>query len=361
MSDLTALEAETLTAIAAAADEAALESVRVGALGKKGSISALLATLGKMSPDERKSAGAEINALKDKVSEALGARRVLLKDAALEARLTSERVDITLPGRETGVETGRIHPISQVMDELTAIFADLGFSIAEGPDVESDDYNFTKLNFPEGHPAREMHDTFFFAPNEAGERKLLRTHTSPVQVRTMLAKKPPIRVICPGRTYRCDSDQTHTPMFHQVEGLVIDKQANLGHLKWILEESCKAFFEVPSVKMRFRPSFFPFTEPSMEVDIQCSRKGGEIRFGEGEDWLEILGCGMVHPNVLRNCGLDPDEYQGFAWGMGIDRIAMLKYGMPDLRPFFDADVRWLSHYGFRPLDFPTLAGGLSGS
>ena len=360
MSDLNALEAETLSAIAAAPDEAALESVRVGALGKKGSISALLATLGKMSPDERKSAGAQINALKDKVSEALGARRTLLKDAALEARLASERVDITLPARESGVETGRIHPISQVMDELTAIFADLGFSIAEGPDVESDDYNFTKLNFPEGHPAREMHDTFFFAPNEAGERKLLRTHTSPVQVRTMLAQKPPIRVICPGRTYRCDSDQTHTPMFHQVEGLVIDKQVNLGHLKWVLEESCKAFFEVPSVKMRFRPSFFPFTEPSMEVDIQCSRKGGEIRFGEGDDWLEILGCGMVHPNVLRNCGLDPDEYQGFAWGMGIDRIAMLKYGMPDLRPFFDADVRWLSHYGFRPLDFPTLAGGLSG-
>ena len=359
MSDLNPLEAETLSAIAAAPDEAALESVRVGALGKKGSISALLATLGKMSPDERKSAGAEINALKDKVSEALGARRTLLKDAALEARLASERVDITLPARESGVETGRIHPISQVMDELTAIFADLGFSIAEGPDVESDDYNFTKLNFPEGHPAREMHDTFFFAPNEAGERKLLRTHTSPVQVRTMLAQKPPIRVICPGRTYRCDSDQTHTPMFHQVEGLVIDKQVTLGHLKWVLEESCKAFFEVPSVKMRFRPSFFPFTEPSMEVDIQCSRKGGEIRFGEGDDWLEILGCGMVHPNVLRNCGLDPDEYQGFAWGMGIDRIAMLKYGMPDLRPFFEADVRWLSHYGFRPLDFPTLAGGLS--
>ena len=360
MSDLTALEAETLNAIAAAQDEASLESVRVGALGKKGSISALLETLGKMSPDERKSAGAGINALKDKVTEALSARKGLLKEAALEARLASERLDVTLPVRETGVETGRIHPISQVMDELTAIFADLGFSIAEGPDVESDDYNFTRLNFPEGHPAREMHDTFFFAPNAAGERKLLRTHTSPVQVRTMLANKPPIRVICPGRTSRCDSDQTHTPMFHQVEGLVIDKQANLGHLKWILEESCKAFFEVPSVKMRFRPSFFPFTEPSMEVDIQCSRKGGEIRFGEGEDWLEILGCGMVHPNVLRNCGLDPDEYQGFAWGMGIDRIAMLKYGMPDLRPFFDADVRWLSHYGFRPLDFPTLAGGLSG-
>jgi len=359
MSDLNALETETLAAIAAASDEAALENVRVAALGKKGSISALLATLGKMSPDERKTEGAKINVLKDKVTDAQAARKLVLKEAALEARLASETVDVTLPVREAPVESGRIHPISQVMDELTAIFADLGFSIAEGPDVEEDDINFTKLNFPEGHPAREMHDTFFFNPKEDGTRKLLRTHTSPVQVRTMLNVKPPIRVICPGRTYRCDSDQTHTPMFHQVEGLVIDKSANLGHLKWILEEFCKAFFEVPNVKMRFRPSFFPFTEPSMEVDIQCKRSGGEIRFGEGEDWLEILGCGMVHPNVLRNCGINPDEYQGFAWGMGIDRIAMLKYGMPDLRPFFEADLRWLSHYGFRPLDLPSLAGGLS--
>lgn len=359
MSDLTALETETLDAIAAASDESSLETVRLTALGKKGSISALLATLGKMSPDERKTQGALINALKDKVSDALSARREILKDAALEARLSSEKVDVSLPVREAPVETGRIHPISQVMDELTAIFADMGFSIAEGPDVESDDYNFTKLNFPDGHPAREMHDTFFFNPREDGTRKLLRTHTSPVQVRTMLNVKPPIRVICPGRTYRCDSDQTHTPMFHQVEGLVIDKTAHMGNLKWILEEFCKAFFEVPNVTMRFRPSFFPFTEPSMEVDIQCKRQDGEIRFGEGEDWLEILGCGMVHPNVLRNCGIDPDEYQGFAWGMGIDRIAMLKYGMPDLRPFFEADMRWLAHYGFRPLDLPTLAGGLS--
>ena len=214
------------------------------------------------------------------------------------------------------------------MDELTAIFADMGFSIAEGPDIETDDYNFTKLNFPEGHPAREMHDTFFFNPKPDGSRLLLRTHTSPVQVRTMLSQQPPIRVICPGRTYRCDSDQTHTPMFHQVEGLVIDKGSHLGHLKWILSEFCKAFFEVDNVNMRFRPSFFPFTEPSLEVDIQCRRDKGEIRFGEGDDWLEILGCGMVHPNVLRNCGIDPDVYQGFAWGMGIDRIAMLKYGMP---------------------------------
>jgi phenylalanyl-tRNA synthetase alpha chain len=359
MSDLATLETTLIADIHAAAHEDGLEAVRVAALGKKGSVSALLATLGSMAPEERKAFGAEVNALKDRVTEALATRKSVLKEAALDARLASERVDVTLPLRESPLEAGRIHPISQVMDELTAIFADLGFAVAEGPDVESDDYNFTKLNFPLGHPAREMHDTFFFNPDENGQRKLLRTHTSPVQVRTMLAQKPPIRVICPGRTYRCDSDQTHTPMFHQVEGLVIDKSANLGQLKWVLEEFCKAFFEVPSVKMRFRPSFFPFTEPSMEVDIQCSRKGGEIRFGEGEDWLEILGCGMVHANVLRNCGLDPDEVQGYAWGMGIDRIAMLKYGMPDLRPFFEADIRWLKHYGFRPLDLPTLAGGLS--
>ena len=243
---------------------------------------------------------------------------------------------------------------------MTAIFADMGFAVAEGPDIESDDYNFTKLNFPPGHPAREMHDTFFFAPDANGERKLLRTHTSPVQVRTMLTQKPPIRVICPGRTYRTDFDQTHTPQFHQVEGLVIDRSANLGNLKWLLEEFCKAFFEVKDVKMRFRPSFFPFTSPSVEVDIQCRRSGGEIRFGEGEDWLEILGCGMVHANVLRNCGIDPDEHQGFAWGMGLDRIAMLKYGLPDLRDLFDGDLRWIRHYGFRPLEIPTLAGGLSG-
>jgi phenylalanyl-tRNA synthetase alpha chain len=261
--------------------------------------------------------------------------------------------------REPPAETGRIHPVSQVMDELTAIFADMGFAVAEGPDIETDDLNFTKLNFPEGHPAREMHDTFYFGPKDDGSRMLLRTHTSPVQIRTMLSQKPPIRVIIPGRTYRSDSDQTHTPMFHQVEGLVIDKGSHLGHLKWILREFCKAFFEVDDVKMRFRPSFFPFTEPSLEVDIQCRRTKDEVRFGEGEDWMEILGCGMVHPNVLRNCGLDPDEYQGFAWGMGIDRIAMLKYGIADLRQMFEGDVRWLSHYGFRPLDMPTLAGGLS--
>ncbi len=359
MSDLDSLRQQTLADIEAAADEAGLDQVRVAALGKKGAISALLATLGKMAPDERKARGAEINAVKDKVVAAFEARRAMLRQAALEARLAAEIVDVTLPVRPSPLEIGRIHPITQVMDELSVIFADMGFSIAEGPDIESDDYNFTKLNFPPDHPARDMHDTFFFPPDADGTRKLLRTHTSPVQVRTMLAQKPPIRVICPGRTYRCDSDQTHTPMFHQVEGLVIDRTANLGNLKWVLEEFLKAFFEVPSVKMRFRPSFFPFTEPSMEVDIQCARKDGEIRFGEGEDWLEILGCGMVHPNVLTNCGIDPDVYQGFAWGIGIDRIAMLKYGMPDLRAFFESDIRWLRHYGFRPLDVPSLIGGLT--
>jgi phenylalanyl-tRNA synthetase alpha chain len=359
MADFKALEDELLAAIAAAKDDAAIETVRVGALGKKGAISELLKTLGTMTPEERKQQGPLINGLRDRVSEVIAQKRDSLKRAAMAERLAADKVDVTLPLRESALERGRIHPVSQVIDEITAIFADMGFSIAEGPDIETDFYNFTALNFPADHPARDMHDTFFFHPKPDGERKLLRTHTSPVQIRTMESVKPPIRVITPGRTYRCDSDQTHTPMFHQVEGLVIDKGSHLGHLKWILEEFCKAFFEVQSVKMRFRPSFFPFTEPSLEVDIQCDRRGGEIRFGEGNDWLEILGCGMVHPNVLKNCKLDPNEYQGFAWGMGIDRVAMLKYGMPDLRPFFEADVRWLEHYGFRPLDFPTLAGGLS--
>jgi phenylalanyl-tRNA synthetase alpha chain len=359
MTDLNQLERDLLTQVEAAGDEAALETVRVSALGKKGSVSELLKTLGAMTPEERKERSPLINGLRDTLQGAIAAKKETLAEAALEARLSAERIDVSLPVPEAPESRGRIHPISQVIEELTAIFADMGFSVAEGPDIETDYLNFTALNFPEGHPAREMHDTFFLAPDEKGERKVLRTHTSPVQIRTMTSQKPPIRVIIPGRTYRHDSDQTHTPMFHQVEGLVIDKQANIAHLKWILEEFCKAFFEVDQVKMRFRPSFFPFTEPSAEVDIQCSRKGGEIRFGEGTDWLEILGCGMVHPNVLRNCGLDPDEYQGFAWGMGIDRIAMLKYGMPDLRPFFEADVRWLNHYGFRPLDIPSLVSGLT--
>ncbi len=366
------LRAELSAAIAASGDDAALDAVRVAALGKKGSVSALLASLGAMAPEERKSAGPAINGLKVEISGLIDAKSTQLKSAALDARLKAETVDITLPLQPAPTARGRIHPISQTIDEITAIFSDMGFSIAEGPDIETDYFNFTALNFPEGHPAREMHDTFFMKAGADGVKKVLRTHTSPVQMRVMQktnekpaasyitpAMDPPIRVVMPGRTYRNDSDQTHTPMFHQVEGLVIDKSSHIGQLRWVLEEFLKAYFEVPNVTLRFRPSFFPFTEPSMEVDVQCDRSGNEVKIGEGSDWLEILGCGMVHPNVIRNAGLDPDIYQGFAWGMGIDRIAMLKYGMPDLRAFFDADQRWLDHYGFRPLDLPTLFGGLS--
>jgi len=359
MSDIAELENRIRSEIEAASEEAALEAVRVASLGKKGSISEKMKTLGKMTPEERQTMGPLLNGLKVTITEAINARKQVLKRAGIEARLVNETVDVTLPVRSSPAQTGRIHPISQVTDEITAIFSDMGFAVAEGPDIETDYYNFTALNFPEGHPAREMHDTFFLKPDENGERKVLRTHTSPVQIHTMETQAPPIRIVIPGKTYRCDSDATHSPMFHQLEGLVIDKSANVANLKWVLEEFCRSFFEVDHVNMRFRPSFFPFTEPSLEVDIQCDRSGKEIRFGEGNDWMEILGCGMVHPNVLRNCGLDPDEYQGFAWGIGIDRIAMLKYGMPDLRAFFDADVRWMEHYGFRPLDMPTLFGGLS--
>jgi phenylalanyl-tRNA synthetase alpha chain len=357
--DTDALKRDLIDRISTAADEAALEEARVFALGKKGVVTEQMKRLGSLSDAERRTVGPALNGLKNDVAAAIEARRAVLAEAALTERLARERLDLTLPVRPGPLSAGRIHPVSQVTEELTAIFADLGFAVAEGPDIETDHYNFTALNFPLGHPAREMHDTFFFHPKPDGSRMLLRTHTSPVQIRTMEASQPPIRVICPGRTYRNDSDQTHTPMFHQVEGLVVDETATIGHLKWVLEEFCKAFFEVKRVEMRFRPSFFPFTEPSMEVDIRCKRSGSEIRIGEGDDWLEILGCGMVHPNVLRAGGIDPDKYQGFAWGMGIDRIAMLKYGMPDLRAFFEADVRWLAHYGFRPLDLPTLFGGLS--
>ena len=366
------LRADLGAAIAAAQDQGTLEAVRVAALGKKGSVSALLASLGGMAPEERKSAGPAINGLKNEIAALIEAKGGELAEEALNARLAAEKLDVTLPLQPAPTARGRIHPVSQVIDEITAIFSDMGFSIAEGPDIETDYYNFTALNFPEGHPAREMHDTFFLKPDADGTRKVLRTHTSPVQIRAMQRTNekpaanyitgpidPPIRIVVPGRTYRNDSDQTHTPMFHQVEGLVIDKSSHIGQLRWVVEEFLKAFFEVDNVKTRFRPSFFPFTEPSMEVDVQCDRSGNEVKIGEGSDWLEILGCGMVHPNVLRNAGLDPDVYQGFAWGMGIDRLAMLKYGMPDLRAFFDADKRWLDHYGFRPLDLPTLFGGLS--
>ncbi len=357
MDKLEALLAELMDAVRGAADLEALEQVRVATLGKKGRVTDLMKTLGSMSPDERKAAGSALNRVKDDVAAALDARKAELAEAALDTRLAAERVDVTLSARPE--EMGRIHPISQTMDEITAIFGQMGFAVAEGPDIEDDFHNFTALNIPEGHPARSMHDTFFLPEREDGSRLLLRTHTSPVQIRTMRGQTPPIRIIAPGRTYRCDSDMTHTPMFHQVEGLVIDKSTHMGHLKGCLIEFVRTYFEVDDVPVRFRPSFFPFTEPSAEVDIGCSRAGGELKIGPGGSWLEILGCGMVHPNVLRSCGIDPEIYQGFAFGMGIERIAMLKYGIPDLRTFFDSDLRWLRHYGFLPLDVPTLTGGLT--
>ncbi len=351
------LQAEITGEIAAASDLAALDAVRVSALGKTGRISGLLKTLGALPPEERKATGAAINAVRDDIQAALDARKSVLEAAHLAERLAKERVDLSLPSAPR--PKGGVHPTLQVMDEMVAIFADLGFEVAEGPDIEDDFHNFTALNFPEKHPAREMHDTFFFNPDENGVRKLLRTHTSPVQIRTMISGKPPFRLIVPGRVFRCDSDQTHTPMFHQIEGLVIDKNAHMGHLKWVLETFISRFFETDSVTTQFRPHHFPFTEPSAEMDVRCSWEKGELKVGQGESWLEILGCGMVHPNVLKACGLDPDEWQGFAWGMGVDRLAMLKYGVPDLRDMFAADTRWLSHYGFSGFAAPNSASGLS--
>ena len=355
MSDIAAVKEKYEGLIAGAADLRALDEVRVGALGKKGEVSLMMRGLGKMSPDEKKVMGPALNGLKNEIAELIEARKTVLENEALDAALASETMDMSLPVRLT---QGTLHPVQQVMEEMAVIFSDMGFSVAEGPDIEDDFHNFTALNFPPGHPARDMHDTFFMEPDGEGEQKVLRTHTSPVQIRTMINQKPPIRSIAPGRTYRCDSDQTHTPMFHQVEGLVIDRETHMGHLKGVLMDFVSAFFET-DVDVRFRPHHFPFTEPSAEMDVRYERVGSEIRIGQGKKWMEILGCGMVHPNVLKMSGLDPDEYQGFAWGIGIDRIAMLKYGMPDLRAFFDADVRWLSHYGFRPLDMPTLFAGLS--
>ncbi|PRX37706.1 phenylalanyl-tRNA synthetase, alpha subunit [Meinhardsimonia xiamenensis] len=353
------LRQKYLEAIANAADEAALEAIRIEALGKKGEISLKMRELGKMSPEERKVMGPALNALKDEINAALAARRAALADAALEERLKSEWLDVTLPARPR--RKGTIHPISQVTEEIVAIFADLGFSVAEGPQIESDWYNFDALNIPPEHPTRTEMDTFYMHRAAGDDRPphVLRTHTSPVQIRAMEAHGAPIRVIAPGRVYRADYDQTHTPMFHQLEGLAIDRDISMANLKWVLEEFCRAFFEVDHVELRFRASHFPFTEPSAEVDLRCSWEGGTLKVGEGDDWMEILGSGMVHPKVLRNAGVDPDEWQGFAFGIGIDRLAMLKYGIPDLRAFFDSDLRWLRHYGFAALDVPTLHGGLS--
>ena len=384
MSDLAVLKSELLAAIEGAADTAALEAARVAALGKKGRLTELMKGLGELQGEARKAQGQALNQLRAAIEGALAAKKAALEAAALDVKLAAERIDVTLPPRP--LPQGRIHPLSQCMEEVAAIFGEMGFTVVEGPDIESDWHNFTALNIPPEHPARQMHDTFYLAADggsrhtnptavggentphlhegamvgESPERaiRLLRTHTSPVQVRTMLSQKPPIRILVPGRTFRKDSDMTHTPMFHQFEGLVIDEATHMGHLKGCLIDFCRAYFEVDDVPVRFRPSHFPFTEPSAEVDIGCSRKGGELKIGAGDDWLEILGCGMVHPNVLEMCGVDSTKYQGFAFGMGAERISMLKYGIPDLRTFFDADIRWLKHYGFVPLDVPSLVGGL---
>ena len=334
-----------------------LEDIRITALGKKGTITGLMKSLGSLDPDKRKEAGQLLNAIKEEVASAIDVRKVTMEDAALESQLHRDRVDVTLPIRPES--NGSIHPITQTIDELTAIFCEMGFSVADGPHIESDYYNFSALNIPPEHPARQEQDTFYLPPDETGTPRVLRTHTSPVQIRTMEKTTPPIKIIVPGRTFRSDHDATHSPMFHQVEGLVIDKTSHMGHLKGCLIDFCRAFFGVDDLPVRFRPSYFPFTEPSAEVDIGCTRAGGEFRIGKGDDWLEILGSGMVHPRVLSGCGINPDEYQGFAFGMGIERIAMLKYGIPDLRPFYDTDIRWLKHYGFVPLDLPTIAGGIN--
>lgn len=357
--DIATLKTELTSIIDAANDLESLDAARVAALGKKGKITGLMRTLGKMDPEERKTAGAALNTLKNEIADLISTQESALKKQELEQRLATETIDVSLSARPE--RTGKIHPISQTMEEIATIFASMGFEVSEGPDIEDDWHNFTALNFPPGHPAREMHDTFYLPddPEEAGEaaKKLLRTHTSTVQIRAMQDKGVPIKTVVMGRTYRSDYDITHTPMFHQCEGLIIDKTTHMGHLKGCLMDFVRAYFENDELPVQFRPSYFPFTEPSAEMDIGCSRKDGGLKIGAGDDWLEILGCGMVHPNVIKNCGFDPDEYQGFAFGMGVERIAMLKYGIPDLRTFFDSDIRWLQHYGFDPLDRPNRATG----
>jgi phenylalanyl-tRNA synthetase alpha chain len=356
MEELETIRDEYLAAVDDAVDLDALESIRVSALGRQGRITELMKGLGKVPADARRARGRALNAVKDAVANAIAARQAALESSAIDARLAEERIDMTLPARPE--RQGRIHPISQTIDEMVAIFCEMGYAVAEGPHIETDFNNFTALNIPPEHPARQEHDTFYLPEKEDGTRRVLRTHTSPVQIRTMLDMAPPIRIIVPGRTFRADYDATHSPMFHQIEGLVVDEVTHMGHLKGCLIDFCRAFFGVDDLPVRFRPSYFPFTEPSAEMDIGCSRDGGGLTIGAGADWLEILGCGMVHPRVLENCGIDPTRYQGFAFGLGIERAAMLKYGIPDLRTFFESDLRWLRHYGFAALDIPTVAGGL---
>ena len=344
MEILDQLKKEILGQIANASNLKELEETRISELGKQGRVSILMKSLGKLSPEERKEKGQIYNTLRDEVAEALDKRKLELEEKEINAKLQTETLDVSLPARP--VNFGKIHPFTQTLYEIISIFKDMGFAVAEGPDIEDDYYNFTALNVPPEHPARQEQDTFYLPSAQDGATMLLRTHTSPVQIRAMHAAQPPIRIIIPGRTYRSDSDATHTPNFHQIEGLYIDKSINMGHLKGCLIEFCKRFFEVDDLPARFRPGYFPFTEPSAEMDIGCSRTKDNIVIGGKEDWLEILGCGMVHPNVLRHGGLDPEEYQGFAFGMGIERPCMLKYGIPDLRAFYESDIRWLRHHGF---------------
>ena len=355
MQDYDKLKNEVLIKIKEANSLDDLENLRVQVLGKKGSITSLMKQLGSLEPEKRREAGQILNSLQKNIIESIDNKKSSLEETFLNEKLKNEALDITLPTRPENI--GRIHPLSKTMDEVISIFAQMGFTVAEGPDIESDFYNFTALNIPQEHPARQEHDTFYFNEDENGERKVLRTHTSPVQIRTMEKLKPPLRVIVPGRTYRSDHDATHSPMFHQCEGLVIGDKLNMSHLKGCLIDFCRIFFGVDDLPVRFRPSYFPFTEPSAEVDIGCSRKSGELIIGEGDEWLEILGSGMVNPRVLQNCGLDPNEHQGFAFGMGLERVAMLKYGIPDLRPFFDSDLRWMKHYGFFPFEQTSIHHG----
>ena len=357
MQDPVKLKNDILNQISEASSKEVLEKIRISSLGKKGSISLLMKELGQIDPQERKNVGQVLNQIQKEIVLALDKQKTILDSLDLERKLKEEWVDISLSPRPEN--SGRIHPLSRTMDEVIAIFSEMGFKVAEGPDIETDYYNFTALNIPKEHPARQEHDTFYFSPDQEGNRKVLRTHTSPVQVRTMEKIKPPIRVIVPGRTYRSDHDATHSPMFHQCEGLVIGQGLNMSHLKGCLIDFCRAFFGIDNLPVRFRPSYFPFTEPSAEVDIGCSRDGNELKIGEGGDWLEILGSGMVNPRVLENCGIDSTKTQGFAFGMGLERIAMLKYGIPDLRPFFDSDIRWMKHYGFLPFDVPSIHNGLA--
>jgi phenylalanyl-tRNA synthetase alpha chain len=369
MTDFQALKAESEQAVREARDVAALEEVRVLMLGKKGKVTELLKNVATLAPEARKDFGASVNRLKEEVTALIEARKTDLSAHELQEKLAREKVDVTLPIRAEA--KGAIHPITQTIEEIVALLAPLGFTVAEGPDIETDFHNFTALNMPANHPARAMQDSFYLRDSGTGglgdseppsppaaQLLVLRTHTSPVQIRTMLSQKPPIRILAPGRAFRCDYDQTHTPMFHQIEGLVIDQNIHFGHLKGVLMDFLRAFFGVPDLKVRFRPSYFPFTEPSAEVDIGCSRAGGTLKIGAGDDWLEVLGCGMVNEKVLKNCCIDPALHQGFAFGAGIERLAMLKYGIPDLRTFYESDLRWLKHYGFAALDIPHLACGI---